>query len=35
VFAAELEDHRRHGPCSACSRPPVLAVPAAHVRQAA
>jgi NADH:ubiquinone oxidoreductase subunit F (NADH-binding) len=25
VFADELDDHRRHGPCNACSRPPVLA----------
>jgi NADH:ubiquinone oxidoreductase subunit F (NADH-binding) len=25
VFADELDDHRRHGPCSACSRSPVLA----------
>jgi NADH:ubiquinone oxidoreductase subunit F (NADH-binding) len=27
VFADEFEDHRRHGPCDACDRPPVLAVP--------
>ena len=25
VFADELDDHHRHGPCSACSRSPVLA----------
>jgi NADH:ubiquinone oxidoreductase subunit F (NADH-binding) len=27
VFAEEFEDHRRHGPCDACDRRPVLAVP--------
>ncbi len=27
VFATELEDHRLHGPCAACSAPPVLAAP--------
>jgi NADH:ubiquinone oxidoreductase subunit F (NADH-binding) len=27
VFAAEVEDHRRHGPCEACDRRPVLSVP--------
>ncbi len=26
VFADEFEDHRRHGPCDACDRRPVLAV---------
>ncbi|MEA2312515.1 MAG: hypothetical protein QOE28_2483 [Solirubrobacteraceae bacterium] len=35
VFAAELEDHRRHGPCDACDRPPVLAVHATGLRRAA
>lgn len=35
VFAEELEDHRRHGPCDACDRLPVLAVPDARRRQAA
>jgi NADH:ubiquinone oxidoreductase subunit F (NADH-binding) len=33
VFAREFEDHRRHGPCAACDRPPVLAVP--HLRRSA
>jgi hypothetical protein len=27
VFAVELEDHRQYGPCEACDRHPVLAVP--------
>jgi hypothetical protein len=27
VFAAEWDDHRRHGWCDACDLPPVLAVP--------
>jgi NADH:ubiquinone oxidoreductase subunit F (NADH-binding) len=27
VFATELEEHRRHGPCDACVRRPVLVVP--------
>ncbi len=31
VFAEEFEDHRRHGPCDACDRPGVLAVP--HARR--
>jgi NADH:ubiquinone oxidoreductase subunit F (NADH-binding) len=35
VFAEELDDHRRHGPCSACSRPPVLAAPNLQMRRAA
>jgi NADH:ubiquinone oxidoreductase subunit F (NADH-binding) len=35
VFAEELDDHRRHGPCSACHRPPVLAVPDPRLREAA
>jgi NADH:ubiquinone oxidoreductase subunit F (NADH-binding) len=26
VFARELDDHRRHGPCDACDRPRVLGV---------
>ncbi|UGS36799.1 NADH-ubiquinone oxidoreductase-F iron-sulfur binding region domain-containing protein [Capillimicrobium parvum] len=29
LFAAEIEDHRRHGPCAACSRVPVLETPSA------
>jgi NADH:ubiquinone oxidoreductase subunit F (NADH-binding) len=29
VFADELLDHARHGPCEACDRPPVLEVPGA------
>ncbi len=28
VFAEAFDDHRRHGPCDACERPPVLHVPA-------
>jgi NADH:ubiquinone oxidoreductase subunit F (NADH-binding) len=35
VFAAELEDHRRHGPCDACDRRPVLVVPDRRMRLAA
>ncbi|HEX5621047.1 MAG TPA: NADH-ubiquinone oxidoreductase-F iron-sulfur binding region domain-containing protein [Solirubrobacteraceae bacterium] len=35
VFADELDDHRQHGPCSACSRPPVLAVPDLRMQRAA
>jgi NADH:ubiquinone oxidoreductase subunit F (NADH-binding) len=35
VFAGELEDHRRHGPCEACDRGPVLAVPGGRGRLAA
>jgi NADH:ubiquinone oxidoreductase subunit F (NADH-binding) len=35
VFADELEDHRRHGPCTACYRPSVLAVPETRARLAA
>jgi NADH:ubiquinone oxidoreductase subunit F (NADH-binding) len=35
VFADEFEDHRRHGPCDACDRPGVLAVPDARERLAA
>jgi NADH:ubiquinone oxidoreductase subunit F (NADH-binding) len=35
VFADELEDHRRHGPCDACSHRPVLIVPHATTRLAA
>jgi NADH:ubiquinone oxidoreductase subunit F (NADH-binding) len=35
VFADELDDHRRHGPCSACSLPPVLAVPEVRAQRAA
>lgn len=35
VFATELEDHRRHGPCDACDRRPVLTIPAARGRLAA
>jgi NADH:ubiquinone oxidoreductase subunit F (NADH-binding) len=27
IFAAELEDHRRHGPCGACRRSPLLFIP--------
>jgi NADH:ubiquinone oxidoreductase subunit F (NADH-binding) len=27
VFAPDVADHARHGPCDACHRPPVLAVP--------
>lgn len=27
VFAAELEDHHRHGPCEACASAPVLVTP--------
>lgn len=32
VFAAELADHHRHGPCDACAAPPVLSTP--HVEEA-
>jgi NADH:ubiquinone oxidoreductase subunit F (NADH-binding) len=32
VFAAEWDDHRRHGPCDACDLPPLLAVPRAQTR---
>jgi NADH:ubiquinone oxidoreductase subunit F (NADH-binding) len=35
VFAEEFDDHRRHGPCGACSSPPVLAVPDMRARRAA
>ena len=35
VFAGEFEDHRRHGPCDACDRRPVLAVPGSRGRLAA
>ena len=35
VFAAEFDDHRRHGPCDLCPRLPVLAVPDIHSRLAA
>jgi hypothetical protein len=35
VFADELDDHRHHGPCAACARPPVLAIPRSDVRLAA
>jgi NADH:ubiquinone oxidoreductase subunit F (NADH-binding) len=35
VFAGELEDHRRHGPCDACERGPVLVVPDTRGRLAA
>jgi NADH:ubiquinone oxidoreductase subunit F (NADH-binding) len=35
VFADDWDDHRRHGPCDACDRPPVLAVPAIPSRLAA
>ncbi len=35
VFADEFEDHRRHGPCDACDRRPVLAVPSVRRRLAA
>jgi len=35
VFAGEFEDHRRYGPCDACDRRPVLAVPGARRRLAA
>jgi NADH:ubiquinone oxidoreductase subunit F (NADH-binding) len=35
VFAGEFEDHRHHGPCGACRRPSVLAVPDARARLAA
>jgi NADH:ubiquinone oxidoreductase subunit F (NADH-binding) len=27
VFASEFKAHRRHGPCDACARPPVLVTP--------
>jgi NADH:ubiquinone oxidoreductase subunit F (NADH-binding) len=32
LFADEFEDHRRHGRCERCSRPPVLPVTAAGIR---
>lgn len=35
VFATELEAHRRHGPCDACDRSPVLVVPDRRARLAA
>jgi NADH:ubiquinone oxidoreductase subunit F (NADH-binding) len=35
MFAAEFDDHRRHGPCDACGRPPVLLVPGHRARLAA
>jgi NADH:ubiquinone oxidoreductase subunit F (NADH-binding) len=35
VFADEWEDHRRHGPCDACGRAPVLAAPWTAGRAAA
>ncbi len=35
VFAAELEDHRRHGPCDACDRHAVLLLPDTRGRLAA
>ncbi len=35
VFAAELEEHRRHGPCDRCDRRPVLVVPDGRDRLAA
>ncbi len=35
VFADELEDHRRHGPCQACAGPPILAVPSRRALRAA
>jgi NADH:ubiquinone oxidoreductase subunit F (NADH-binding) len=35
VFAAELGDHRRHGPCDDCDRRPVLLVPDPGERLAA
>jgi NADH:ubiquinone oxidoreductase subunit F (NADH-binding) len=30
VFAAELADHMRHGPCAACAHPVTLPLPAGH-----
>ena len=35
VFAAEFDDHGRHGPCDLCPCLPVLAVPDIHSRLAA
>jgi NADH:ubiquinone oxidoreductase subunit F (NADH-binding) len=35
VFAADLEDHRRNGPCEACDRRPVLVIPDRRGRLAA
>ncbi len=35
VFAAEFNDHRRHGPCSSCYRPSLLAGPAPRTTMAA
>jgi NADH:ubiquinone oxidoreductase subunit F (NADH-binding) len=35
VFAGEFDDHRRYGPCDACDRRPVLAVPGSRRRVAA
>jgi NADH:ubiquinone oxidoreductase subunit F (NADH-binding) len=31
VFAAEIADHHRHGPCEACDLPPVLLTPGTRV----
>ena len=30
VFAEELADHARHGPCEACARPPEMPLPTTH-----
>jgi NADH:ubiquinone oxidoreductase subunit F (NADH-binding) len=35
VFAAELADHIRHGPCAACARPGTLPLPAGHAPSSA
>jgi NADH:ubiquinone oxidoreductase subunit F (NADH-binding) len=35
VFAAEFDDHRRNGPCDACTRRPILPVPSGQRRVAA
>ncbi len=35
VFEHELENHRRHGPCTSCGRSPVLATPHTRERSAA
>jgi NADH:ubiquinone oxidoreductase subunit F (NADH-binding) len=35
VFAAEVADHDRHGPCAACSRSPTLQLPREAWRAAA
>ena len=32
VFAADFDDHARHGPCERCVAEPLLAVPIAAVR---